>query len=169
MELLQPRMKREVATRIVQTLLAAGTQVTTLDQVEMLFRCVLDDCLNDNAARPCGVLFGARQPGGWGGGSARMQRSRPVQLTALPCSSSLLLTVHLPEEPACPVSTTPLPVCSFITPLVQDVEGLQDLLDEEASEQLTALLACCCAVLVPACCCAPAAGPQPAGQPAPTN
>ncbi|KAL4854485.1 Vacuolar protein sorting-associated protein 35B [Chlorella vulgaris] len=66
MELLQPRMKREVATRIVQTLLAAGTQVSTLDQVEMLF--------------------------------------------------------------------------SFITPLVQDVEGLQDLLDEEASEQLTALL-----------------------------
>lgn len=80
MELLQPRMKREVATRIVQTLLAAGTQVTTVDQVEMLFRCVLDDCLNDNVAKPCGGLFGARQPGGWGGGSARMQRSRLVQL-----------------------------------------------------------------------------------------
>lgn len=67
MELLQPRMKREVATRIVQTLLAAGTQVTTLDQVEMLF--------------------------------------------------------------------------SFITPLVQDVEGLQDLLDEEDISEDQQLLA----------------------------
>ena len=38
MELLQPRMKREMATRIVQGLLKGGTRVASLDKVEMLFR-----------------------------------------------------------------------------------------------------------------------------------
>ena len=40
MELLQPRMKREMATRIVQGLLKGGTRVASLDKVEMLFRWV---------------------------------------------------------------------------------------------------------------------------------
>ncbi|KAL4438691.1 hypothetical protein ABPG77_006295 [Micractinium sp. CCAP 211/92] len=37
MELLQPRMKREMATKIVQTLLRGNTQVSGVDKVEMLF------------------------------------------------------------------------------------------------------------------------------------
>jgi hypothetical protein len=38
MELLQPRVKREVAAKIVGALLAGGTRVGSLEQVEMLFR-----------------------------------------------------------------------------------------------------------------------------------
>ena len=38
LELLQPRMKREMATRVVQGLLKGGTRVASLDKVEMLFR-----------------------------------------------------------------------------------------------------------------------------------
>jgi vacuolar protein sorting-associated protein 35 len=37
MELLQPRVKREVATKIVQTVLRGGTLITSVDQAEMLF------------------------------------------------------------------------------------------------------------------------------------
>ncbi|KAL4440093.1 hypothetical protein ABPG75_003094 [Micractinium tetrahymenae] len=37
MELLQPRMKREMATKIVQTLLRSSTHVSGVDKVEMLF------------------------------------------------------------------------------------------------------------------------------------
>ncbi|KAI7841140.1 hypothetical protein COHA_005110 [Chlorella ohadii] len=37
MELLQPRVKREVATKIVQTVLRGGTLISSVDQAEMLF------------------------------------------------------------------------------------------------------------------------------------
>jgi hypothetical protein len=105
MELLQPRMKREMATRIVQGLLKGGTRVASLDKVEMLFRWA------------------------WGGVGDR--------------PSSLILGVAMkPQHPSpqgfpsaltCPAAALLPPPCSFIAPLVRDMEGLQDLLDEEAS------------------------------------
>ncbi|PSC73631.1 vacuolar sorting-associated 35B-like [Micractinium conductrix] len=66
MELLQPRMKREMAIKIVQTLLKSGTQVSGVDKVEMLFSFVaplvrgmegLEDLLDEeDVAEDSGLL-----------------------------------------------------------------------------------------------------------------